>query len=141
MLLKTMLDGMLPGCPDLYFPIVDVRDVAAAHILAMTTPAAAGERFLLSNGPALAMQEIGTTMKAALGAAARHVPTRAIPSFVVRIGALFNAEFRSVVPDLGYAKKTSNEKARRLLGWTPCDPHEAIVAAAESMVRKGLVKA
>lgn len=139
-LIKTMLDGAMPGFPELFIPVVDVRDVAAAHILAMTTPEAAGERFLLANGPALAMKEIGTTIKAALGEAARHIPTRSLPSFVVRIGALFNPELRPVVPDLGYAKKTSNEKARRLLGWTPRDPHEAIVAAAESMVKKGLVR-
>jgi len=139
-LIKTMLDGAMPGLPDLYIPIVDVRDVATAHILAMTTSEAAGERFLLASGPAITMKEIGATIKAELGEAARRVPTRSIPSLIVRIGALFSAELRPFVPDLGYAKKTSNEKARRLLGWTPRDPHEAIVAAAESMARKGLVR-
>jgi nucleoside-diphosphate-sugar epimerase len=79
--------------------------------------------------------------KAALGDAARRVPTRAIPDFVLRIVALFNAELRPLVPDLGHAKKTSNEKARRMLDWTPRDPREAIVAAAKSMVDKGLLKA
>jgi nucleoside-diphosphate-sugar epimerase len=57
----------------------------------------------------------------------------------VRAGAVFNQRFREIVPDLGYAKQTSNEKARRVLGWTPRDPKEAIVAAAESMVAKNLV--
>jgi hypothetical protein len=54
--------------------------------------------------------------------------------------AVFSAKFRPIVPDLDYAKKTSNEKARRVLGWMPRDPKDAIVAAAESMVRKNLVK-
>lgn len=139
-LIKTMLDGAMPGFPNLLIPIVDVRDVATAHILAMTTPEAAGERFLLSNGPAIALKEIGLIIKAELGEAARHVPTRSLPDVIVRIAALFSLELRSNVPDLGYAKTTSNEKARRVLGWTPRDPHDAIVAAAQSLVRKGLVR-
>ncbi len=37
----------VPGCARIQFPLVDVRDVATAHALAMTTPGAAGERILL----------------------------------------------------------------------------------------------
>jgi len=140
-LIQRMLDGAMPAYPSLFIPIIDVRDVASAHILAMTKPGAAGERFLLSNGRALPMMEIGAIIKAELGDAARRVPTRAIPNLVLRVAALFNPEFRPFVPDLGYAKKTSNEKARRVLDWTPREPREAIVAAAKSMARKGMLKA
>ncbi len=106
----------------------------------MTIPEAAGERFLLSSGPVLAMKDIGATIKADLGEAAGRVPTRSLPNFVVRLGAMFSPRFRAIAPDLDYAKKMSSEKARRVLGWTARDPREAIVAAARSMVRKGLVK-
>jgi nucleoside-diphosphate-sugar epimerase len=47
---------------------------------------------------------------------------------------------REIAPDLGYARRTSNEKARRVLGWQPRRPEEAIIAAAQSLVAKGLVK-
>ncbi|ADG10889.1 aldehyde reductase [Caulobacter segnis] len=132
-IVQRMLDGAMPVVPNLFIPVVDVRDVASAHIMAMTNPAAAGERFLLSNGRALSLKEIGATIRAALGDAARQVPTRALPDFVVRIAARFNAEMRPFLHDLGYAKKTSNDKARRVLGWTPREPREAIVAAATSL--------
>lgn len=140
-LVQRMLDGAMPGFPNLFIPIVDVRDVASAHIIAMTNLAAAGKRFLLSNGPAIPMKGIGAIIKEELGHDAKHVPTRSISDFVLRIVALFNPEIRSFAPDLGYAKRTSNEKARRTLGWTPRDPRTAIVAAAKSMVRKRLIKA
>jgi nucleoside-diphosphate-sugar epimerase len=139
-LIKTMLDGAMPGLPNLFIPIVDVRDVATAHIQAIATPDAAGERFLLSNGPAIAMKEIAAIIKTEFGEAARHVPTRSLPDFVVRIAAVFSPELRPIVPDLGYAKMTSNEKARRVLGWAPRDPRAAIAAAAQSLVRKDLVR-
>ncbi|MTD16914.1 NAD-dependent epimerase/dehydratase family protein [Nakamurella sp. YIM 132087] len=138
-LVQALLTGSMPGLPHLFVPVVDVRDVAAAHVLAMTVPDAAGERFLLSNGPAIEMKDIAATIRSAVGPAGAKVPTRVVPNLVVRIGALFDKQARDIVPDLGYAKRTSNAKARELLGWTPGDPYAAIAAAAESMVRKGLL--
>lgn len=139
-IVQRMLNGDMPGFPNLFIPIVDVRDVASAHVLAVDAPAAAGERFLISNGRALAMKEIGAVIRETAGLAAARVPTRSIPDIVVRAMALFNAELRVFAPDLGFAKKTSNEKAHRLLGWTPRPPQEAITAAAESMISRGLLK-
>lgn len=132
-IVQRMLTGNMPGFPDLFIPIVDVRDVASAHVLAITHRRAAGERFLLSNGTPLAMKDIGAIIKGALGRKAERVPSRSIPNFVLRVASLFNAELRSFIPDLGYAKKTSNEKARQLLDWRPREAREAIIAAAESM--------
>ncbi|MDG4772259.1 aldehyde reductase [Solwaraspora sp. WMMD792] len=138
-IVQRSLDGSMRGYPHLYIPFVDVRDVAAAHVLAMTTPGAAGQRFLLSGGPAIAMKQVGALLKANLGDAAKRVPTRTIPNPVVRVAALFSKEFRPIVPDLGYAKKVSNEKARRVLGFQPRQTDEAILAAATTMLDKGLV--
>ena len=36
----------LPGCPDNGWAMVDVRDVAAVHVTAMTAEGAAGNRFI-----------------------------------------------------------------------------------------------
>jgi nucleoside-diphosphate-sugar epimerase len=40
----------MPGCPDIWFGAVDVRDVVDLHLKAMTDPAARGERFLATGG-------------------------------------------------------------------------------------------
>jgi nucleoside-diphosphate-sugar epimerase len=120
-LIQTIMSGGIPGFPDIYLPVVDVRDVAAGHIAAMVTPDAAGERFLLASGPVIAMRDIGATIRSRLGAAADRVPTRSIPNFVVRAAALFSPRFRSMVLDLGYRKRLSDAKARRILGWQPRD--------------------
>jgi nucleoside-diphosphate-sugar epimerase len=140
-LIQRSLDGAMPGYPDLWIPIVDVRDVAGAHLLAMTTPEAAGQRFLVSSGPAIAMKQVGAILKTGLGDAAKHVPSRTIPSAVVRIASVFNKEFRPLVPDLGFARRMTSEKARRVLGWQSRDAEEAVLATADSLIKKGLVKA
>ena len=45
---RRLLSGAMPACPRLGWPMVDVRDVAAAHIAAATAPAAAGKRYICS---------------------------------------------------------------------------------------------
>ncbi|MDL5156182.1 SDR family oxidoreductase [Actinomycetospora termitidis] len=138
-LVQRMLAGTLPGYPDIAIPVVDVRDVASAHLSAMTTPEAAGRRFLLSTGDAIPMRRIGATLREHLGDDAARVPTRTIPNLVVRAGALFSTELRTAAAELGHVKKVSNERARQLLGWQPRDPEEAIVTAGRSLVAKSLV--
>jgi nucleoside-diphosphate-sugar epimerase len=139
-LLQRMLTGALPGMPRLYIPIVDVRDVATAHVAAINAPGASGQRFLIASGePAIAMSTIADTLRARLGDAAAKVPTRQLPNFVVRVGALFNVELRSVAAELGLVKKVSIDKARRVLGFSPRTSEEAIVAAGKSMIAAGLV--
>src|SRR5215469_9688465 len=58
LIVQRLMDGALPGCPKLYFGVVDVRDVADLHLRAMTQPAARGQRFLAISGDALSMVEI-----------------------------------------------------------------------------------
>ena len=57
------------------------------------------------------------TLKARLGEAARRVPTRELPDWLVRLAALADPSLRQVVGELGKAKNATSEKARRLLGW------------------------
>ncbi|MEV2193476.1 aldehyde reductase [Streptomyces phaeochromogenes] len=139
-IVQRSLNGDMPGYPNMWVPIVDVRDVAQAHVAAMTSPAAAGQRILLAGGPALSMHQIGSILRSHLGDAAHRVPTRTIPNTVVRLAAVFSAEFRPVAADLDYVKKVSDDRARRVLDWQPRSPEEAIVSSARSMLAKNLIK-
>ncbi|GAA0420899.1 dihydroflavonol-4-reductase [Acrocarpospora corrugata] len=137
-IIQRILDGQMPGYPNLWIPIVDVRDVASAHLLAMTATDAAGQRFLISSGPAIEVKQIGAILRTHFEAAAKRMPT--IPNVLVRIEALFSPEFRSAATDLDYVKKISNEKARRVLRWQPRNSEDAVIAGAESLIEKSLVK-
>jgi nucleoside-diphosphate-sugar epimerase len=140
MIVQRLMDGAVPGCPKLYFALVDVRDVADLHIRAMTDPAAKGERFLASAGDTVSMLQIARILRARLGAAAKRVSTREIPNWVVRLVALRDPAVKSILPELGQIKRVTNEKAKRVLGWQPRSNEEAIVASAESLIRLGLLK-
>jgi dihydroflavonol-4-reductase len=139
-LVKRLLNGAMPGCPDLWLGVVDVRDVADLHLKAMTAPAARGERFLATGGDFVSVRKIAEMLKEGLGPAARKVPTRQLPDWLMRAVGLFDAEVRGILPELGKHKNASNEKARRLLGWAPRSPKEAVVATAQSLLKLGLLK-
>ena len=138
---QRMMDGAVPGCPQLYFGVVDVRDVADLHMLAMTASAAKGERFLAVAGDFLSVLEMAKILKRRMGEAAKRVPTRQLPNWLVRVAALRDPAVKQILPELGKHKNGTNEKAKRLLGWTPRSSEESIVATAESLVRLGLLKA
>jgi nucleoside-diphosphate-sugar epimerase len=140
LLVQRIMDGALPGCPRLCFGAVDVRDVVDLHIRAMTDPAAKGERFLAVAGDFMWMIEIARVLKARMGAAAKRVPTRQLPNWLVRLASLRDPAIKQILPELGKAKNATNEKARRVLGWAPRSNEDCIVATAESLIELGLLK-
>lgn len=139
-LVQRLMTGSMPGCPRLRFGVVDVRDVVDLHLRAMADPAANGERFLAVAGDFLRVQEMARVLKTRLGDAARKVPTRELPDWLVKLVAMFDPTVRQIVPDLGKYKNATSAKAQRLLGWAPCSNDDALVATAESLLRLGLLK-
>ena len=140
LLVQRLMDGAMPGCPQLSFGAVDVRDVADLHIRAMTHPAAKGERFLAVAGDFLSIRDIARILKNRMGASAKRVPTRQLPNWLVRLAALRDPAVKQILPELGKPKNATSEKAQRVLGWVPRSSEEAIVATAESLLQLGLLK-
>lgn len=136
---QRLLSGKVPGLPRLGFNIVDVRDVADLHLRAMTHPAAKGERFIASSGDLMSMLAVAGVLRERLGERARKVPTRELPNWLVRCAARFDRKLRPLVPLLDSTRRATSDKARRVLGWTPRAPEDAIVATAESLIKFGAV--
>jgi len=137
-IITNMLNGQR-GCPKINCGFVDVRDVADLHVLAMTHPAAKGERFLATAGESLWMIEVAKVLRRRMGASASNVRLRELPNWLVRLAALRNPGMRGIATLLGRNMNATSEKASRLLGWSPRSSEEAIVATAESLIRLGLL--
>lgn len=138
-LMRLMLTGRVPVIPPISTSVVDVRDVASLHLLAMTHPDAAGERFLAVAGPPMTFAELAALLREHLGAAGAKLPTRTISPGMVRFLAVFIPRLRELVPQLGQVKGASHEKATRVLGWQPIPVAEAVTASADSLVALGLI--
>jgi hypothetical protein len=109
---SRLLKGELPGLPNIGFSIIDVRDLVALHILAMTSPAAAGQRFVAA-GDFMWMTELAALLRQRLGARAAKVPTRRLPDFILRLMAPFNSEVRQLAPNVGQRREFTTAKPRR----------------------------
>lgn len=136
---RQLLDGKVPMCPDVGFGLIDVRDVADLHYRALTAPAIRDERYVCS-GPFLKMIEVANILTDNLGDKARKVPTRRMPDWLLKGLAIFRPELRQLVAELGNVRGGDSSHAMTTLGWTMRSPEEAILATANSLIERGIVK-
>ncbi|MFE7168728.1 NAD-dependent epimerase/dehydratase family protein [Streptomyces sp. NPDC057616] len=138
-IVARMITGGMAGIPRIGLEIVDVRDLVDVHILAMTSPAAAGQRFL-ATGEFQWMADMARTLRDGLGEHGGRVPTREVPDFVIRLLARFrDPSLREITPALGRRNRHSTEKARTLLGWQPRPARQTVLDCAESLIARGAV--
>lgn len=135
-LVSQPLEGKLPAFPKLSFGVIDVRDVARAHIEAMLRPEANGERFICA-GDILWMDEMGEVLRKAFPD--RKIPKGTLPNWLVRLFAQLNPPLKQVLPELGKKRAYSNEKLKTVLGIDPIPADEAVVASAKSLIKVGAV--
>ncbi|MYZ39704.1 NAD-dependent epimerase/dehydratase family protein [Streptomyces sp. MnatMP-M17] len=138
-IIQRMLTGGMSGVPRIGLEIVDVRDLADIHLRAMTSPEAAGERFL-ATGEFTWMLDMARTLREELGEDGRRVSTRRLPDFAVRLAARFrDPSLRDITPSLGRRNRHSTAKAHRILGWQPRPARETVVDCARSLLAHGAV--
>jgi nucleoside-diphosphate-sugar epimerase len=138
-IIRAMIRGDMPFLLNIGFDYVDVRDVAELHVLAMTSPEAAGERFIATTGENLTYKEEAKILQRCLGIKAKKVSTKVLPDFIIKFMAIFKKELRMPATFLGQNTACSNAKAKKLLGWQPRSAEEAIVTTAKSMIELGLI--
>ena len=135
--IEMVATGKMPVAVPLQFGYVDVRDVAAAHILAMQNPSSNGERF------ALAEKDLwyGDVAKVLRDNGFDKAPTLAVPVWLAKILAIFSKELKLAVPYLGRLRSVKNStKAKDILGWNPRPAEESIVEIAQQIQDMGLIK-
>ncbi|HZE38897.1 MAG TPA: aldehyde reductase [Stackebrandtia sp.] len=135
---KKLINREIPGTIALGFATVDVRDVAAAHRLAMETPAASGNRYIVAGDHAW-MRDMAETLAAEFGPRGYRVPTRDLPHWLVWTIARFDKTVRLALDMIGARELVSADKAKRELGWTMRPLKTSLVDTADSMIDLGLV--
>jgi dihydroflavonol-4-reductase len=130
---RLLLTRGMPAVPRLGFAVVDVRDVAAAHRLAMEVPEAAGNRYICA-GEHMWLGEIAELLADRYG----RVPTRRLPYPLMWLAARFDRTLRLALPYVGVPALVSADKAKRELGWSTRPARRSIVDTAESLIGFGL---
>ena len=136
---RLLLSGHMPGCPDIGFGVVDVRDVADLHLRALTAEGIDGERFVAS-GPFLKLIDVARILRQELGAQARRVPMRHLPDWMVHAAAMVSPTVRQIVGELGNVRDCDAGHAFARLGWSARPVEDTIVDCARSLIAQGLVR-
>ncbi|OLF09637.1 NAD-dependent epimerase/dehydratase family protein [Actinophytocola xanthii] len=137
---RRLLNGEIPAVPNLGFAMVDVRDVAAAHRLAIETPNAAGNRYILA-GDNVWLPEVAAILAEEFNPRGHRVPTRRLPFWLMWTLARFD---RTLRVGLEYADRPvhlSHDKAERELGWRMRPLRTSLVDTAESLLAHNLAAA
>jgi nucleoside-diphosphate-sugar epimerase len=137
-IVRRMLAGEMPAVPPLTLAYTDVRDLAAAHRLALEIPEAAGNRYVCAGGQ-LPMTGIAAILKERYGPHGYKIATRPLPPWILRAASRFSSEARLAVDMLGTSHDVSAAKAARELGWTPRPLRESVLDTAEFLITAGIV--
>jgi nucleoside-diphosphate-sugar epimerase len=132
-IIQGLLNGRPAAIPRLGFWIADVRDLADLHIRAMTSAAAAGQRFIAA-GEFMWMEDIAAALRSQLGNLAAKAPRRRLPDFVVRLLLPFMPNLRALAPLLGRQFALTSDKAREILGFSPRPAITTVVDCARSLL-------
>ena len=135
---ERILIGKDPVLPDISFSIVDVKDVAAMHVKAISTEASKGQRLIASSGSRTFVQ-MASALKSAFPK--RKITTTQAPDALIRFLALFDGEIRAVLPSLGKHIGVDSRKAQKVLGLAFIPAEESLVETANYLIVHGFVKA
>jgi nucleoside-diphosphate-sugar epimerase len=137
--MKQLVDGTMRwGAPALELGVVDVRDVAQAHINAAYIPSTSGRHIMASRSAT--MLELGRALAESFGD--RYpFPKRELPNFMVWLAAPTAGLTRKYVAgNMGHPLKFDNTRSRKDLG-IECRPVETtVVDHFQQLIDDGIVK-
>jgi nucleoside-diphosphate-sugar epimerase len=125
--------------PNVIYPVVDVRDLADLHILAMESSKADGQRFI-AEAEEMTMPEMAKLLKNDLGSNGKKVSAMVIPNFVIGIGARFDTQMKVLNTMVGVKYHHTNKKALNLLDWKPRSARETVLDSANYLIKNKIVE-
>jgi len=138
-IIRRFMNNEMPAVPALNIGLVDVRDVARAHILAMTNPKANGERFLLTYQPSYWFIDIAKALGREFRSQGYWLPRFQVPYFVLRIYSIFDSEAKTVLERVNREVKFDNSKAKRILGLECRNVDTSLVEMVYTMIERGIL--
>ena len=133
---ERILNGKDPMLPDISFSLVDVKDVAAMHVKALSIDASKGKRLIASAGSRTFVQ-IAKSLKAAFPN--RKITTAQAPTLLIRFLALFDGEVKAVLPTLGKHIGVNSTQAQKVLGINFISVETSLVETANYLIDNGFL--
>jgi dihydroflavonol-4-reductase len=136
-IVQRLLNGSLRVAPKIAMPITDVRDSAAVHVAAMTSPGAGGRRYLVAQDT-LSIKQMGDELRVNFPGKRFRLPLFEAPNWAVRLLAPLDPDIRDNIDELGYFRQFDSMSARQLLGRDLMSARRAVTEMAYSLIAQGL---
>jgi dihydroflavonol-4-reductase len=136
-LIERTFRGKDPLLPDLQFGIVDVKDVATMHVLAIKTEKSIGERILAAS-QTLSFVDFAKILKMAYPKS--NVKTGKAPTLLIKFLSNFDGEIKAILPLLGRDMPLSNSKATSILGINFIPGEDSVKDSANYLLKTGVIK-
>ena len=91
-LISRMMTGKFPALPDIYFTVVDVRDVATLHVQSLTNKQSDHKRIIVTSHKGIPFLEISEILRE-LGF--NKSPKSLVPTQVINFLAMFNRDMKN----------------------------------------------
>lgn len=137
-LILRLMDGSVPAAPRIAFALVDVRDVAEAHVTALTAPGAGGQRFPMAV-ETLSMLDVAQAIRQAAPEKSGRVPKWTAPDWLVRLVGAFDRDIRGNLGELGITKRLDSSAVIALLGHDLIPAQRAISDTVASLAEQRLI--
>ncbi|XP_065921022.1 uncharacterized protein [Dysidea avara] len=138
--IKAALSGEVPAVVNLNMVVIDVRDVAQAHIVAMEKPECNGKRYILVSDSNFSFRKMCEVVnKEFVPQGYKAAGKIKLPKFVAWFISLFNSEMSLIYPSIGKQLTFINNRMINELGIQPQDTEKMIIDTCYSLVEFGLV--
>ena len=129
-LIKKFLTKEIPAVPNIFFNVVDVRDVAKLHVAALKNPNANGKRFPAMSHDAIPMLEYAKILNTN---GFPQVTTKTLPDIMVKILALFSSDMKTIKTFLNKKTKLDNSQTKDILSWEPMPIEKTFIDMGRSV--------
>lgn len=139
-MITNMLNGKFKqGVPNLYFSMVDVRDVAEAHVLALESENSG--RFICTN-KTMSLLEVAENLNSEVGDEFTKIPKSNLPNFLTYLVGPFMAGFSwsYLRKNLGVPVHFNNQKIQKELGVEFRPINETLRDQSIQLKKDGIVK-
>lgn len=138
-IIKRLLERSMPMVPKANFAVCDVRDVALAHLKAMTLPNAADHRHIICTQNVW-FKDIALALSKEFKPYGYNIPSMVAPYFAVWLNSFVDKLSRTILPRIGREFRFDNKRMREELGITPKELNQTLIDTAYSLIENGFVK-
>ncbi|MEN2282593.1 aldehyde reductase [Algoriphagus sp. SE2] len=128
--LVQLITGKMSMIPDVSFPMVDVRDVAALHVQALTNESANGKRFIAASKQPVHYMDIAKMLK---NNGYDKVSTKKAPLFLLKMIGFVNKEVKALLTLIGKHLSADNSQTISVFNWEPMSMEKSALDMAKSV--------